>query len=311
LQTEISAQVIEDSISDEGIRLTTLQLRFPRFILAEFNTHRQFSRNARSTRAVPTKKLIQEVLDNPVVPLKWQKNKPGMQSSEPMTDEDAAEALNLWLAASKSAALYAAKLFELGLHKQWAGRIIEPFMYVDALLSSTHWANFDGLRDHEDAQPEIELLAKKIIEARADSTPKLLKPGEWHLPYVSQEERDEWETLVEAPLGPQASVPKGVSRLIKLSVARSARVSYTPFDGNASHEKEFQRYHDLVGSTPVHASPAEHQATPDKRIVVGGNVHFGRKSWESPEKHGNFLGWIQHRKMISGNYIPDSWENIS
>lgn len=306
MQTEISAQVIEDSISDEGIRLTTLQLRFPRLILAEFNTHRQFSRNARSTRAVPTKKLIQEIINNPVVPLKWQKNKPGMQSSEPMHPEDAAEAERIWRQAALAAANYAELLFELGLHKQWAGRIIEPFMYVDALLSSTHWANFDGLRDHEDAQPEIELLAQKIIEARNGSTPKLLKHGEWHLPYVTLNER-------QAYVGRSVVKPgdNGISEAIKLSVARCARVSYTPFDGNASLEKEFQRYHDLVGSTPVHASPAEHQATPDRRIVVGGNPHFGRKAWENQEQHGNYFGWKQHRKMISGNYIPDSWENIS
>ena len=295
MQTEISAQVIEDSISEDGVRLTSLQLRFPRFILAELNTHRQISKNARSTRAVPTLKLIDEVRTKPFIPVKWLKNKPGMQATEPMSPEDAVKAESLWRQAAASAADYAEALFATGLHKQWAGRVLEPFMWVDSLVSSTHWANFEALRAHEDAQPEIEVLAEAIIAARAASEPKLLKSGEWHLPYVTKIER--------------SVVP--IAELLQYSTARCARVSYMPFDGNSSPEKEIERYFNLVGSTPIHASPAEHQATPDKRRVVAGNVLFGKKDWESPELHGNFFGWKQHRKQIQNNYIPDSWENNS
>ncbi len=302
--TGISAQVIEDSISDLGIRLTTLQLRFPRFILAEVNTHRQLSKNARSTRAVPTLKLIDEVRLRPFIPVKWLKNKSGMQATEPMSPEDAVKAESLWRQAAASAADFAEALFATGLHKQWAGRVLEPFMFVDSLVSSTHWANFDTLRNHPDAQPEIEVLAKCIIEARALSTPKLLKPGEWHLPYVTEEDF----------YGTQSDIIDFEDALEKakmLSTARCARVSYAPFDGNASPEKEIERYFNLVGSTPIHASPAEHQATPDVLEIKGGNPHFGRKGWKTPELHGNFFGWNQHRKMIPNNYIPDSWETIS
>jgi thymidylate synthase ThyX len=297
--TEISAQVIEDSISELGIRLTTLQLRFPRFILAELNTHRQISKNARSTRAVPTLKLIDEVRTKPFIPVKWLKNKPGMQATEPMSPEDAVKAEALWRQAAASAADYAEALFATGLHKQWAGRVLEPFMYVDSLVSSTHWANFEALRDHPDAQPEIEVLAKAIIAARAASKPTPLKQGQWHLPYCTFEEK-----FTVSQTGDYRDA-------LKLSTARCARVSYAPFDGNASPEKEIERYFNLVGSTPIHASPTEHQATPDIMVVKAGNPHFGRKDWEFPEKHGNFFGWKQHRKFIDNNYIPDSWENIS
>jgi hypothetical protein len=297
--TGISAQVIEDSISELGIRLTTLQLRFPRFILAELNTHRQLSKNARSTRAVPTLKLIDEVRLNPFIPVKWMKNKSGMQATEPMSPEEAVKAESLWRQAAASAADYAEALFATGLHKQWAGRVLEPFMFVDSLVSSTHWANFDALRDHPDAQPEIEVLAKAIIEARAGSSPVNLKPGQWHLPYC---------TFGEKILAEDSG---DYSEALKLSTARCARVSYAPFDGNGSIEKELERYFSLVGSTPIHASPAEHQATPDILKVAGGNVLFGRKDWTEPKKHGNFFGWIQHRKTIPNNYVPDPWENIS
>ena len=299
MQTEISAQVIEDSISEDGVRLTSLQLRFPRFILAELNTHRQISKNARSTRAVPTLKLIDEVRLTPFIPVKWLKNKPGMQATEPMSPEDAVKAEAIWRQAAASAADYAEALFALGLHKQWAGRVLEPFMWVDSLVSSTHWANFEALRAHPDAQPEIELLAEAIIEARANSKPVLLKQGQWHLPYCTFGEKVRAEDTGD------------YSEALKLSTARCARVSYMPFDGNASVDKEIERYFNLVGSTPIHTSPAEHQATPDKRRIVAGSVLFGRKEWESPELHGNFFGWKQHRKTIPNNYVPDSWENNS
>ena len=49
------AEVLIDSVNPAGQRLTTFVLRFPRFVLSEFNTHRMFSRNASSSRAIPTR----------------------------------------------------------------------------------------------------------------------------------------------------------------------------------------------------------------------------------------------------------------
>jgi len=62
--------------------LITIHARYPRFIHAELMTHRCFSRNARSSRAVPVQRLINEAEANPVIPWHWGKNQPGMQAFE-------------------------------------------------------------------------------------------------------------------------------------------------------------------------------------------------------------------------------------
>jgi hypothetical protein len=295
----VSSKVILDSISPEGIRLPTVQLRFPRIMLPEFNTHRAFTRNARSTRAVPTDKLIREVRDNPYIPMRWGLNQPGMQAGG-NADEELAKDMELeWRTAARDAARRAENLFQMGLHKQWAGRLLEPFMYVDVLLSSTDLTNFMALRDHDDAQDEIFAIANSLKESLAASTPKLLQPGEWHMPYI------DWNIdvpLVKAYLlknGREVESP--VHTLKKISVARCARLSYTPFDGNPAIEKEVDRFEKLMVSRPVHASPAEHVATPDRKILTDGVA----ERWEHPNEHGNFYGFRQFRKMIDFNTIHD------
>lgn len=312
----ITAKVIADSISELGIRITTLQLRFPRIILAEVNTHGALAKNARSTRAVPTNKLIREVREDPFIPIKWGSNNPGMQSNSEITDKDLiAELKHEWKEAARFAANQADSLFKMGLHKQWAGRLLEPFMWVDSVVTATDWANFDGLRNHPDAQPEFEALAIAIAEARTNSTPKLLKHGEWHMPYVRDEDYNQvLYYLADKQLNETGIIgdiddnwrlnPNVVETLLKLSVARCARVSYAPFDGNGSIQKEVERYDLLVTSKPVHASPTEHQATPDTK--TGPDEIEPRPRWNHGWQHGRFYGWRQYRKMIPGNTILDN-----
>lgn len=265
---QIHAEIIADSITETGVRLTTLALTFPRIILPEFNTHRVFSRNARSTRAVPTKRLIQEVRDNPFIPVYFGANKPGMQATEEMTPEASAEALAVYLDAARVAADAAEKLVDIGLHKQHAGRIIEPFTWTHVCVTSTEWANWFYLRDHPEAQPEIKVLAEKMKEAMDASTPKLLNQDEWHLPYITEAE-------IHYPIDIQ----------IKISVARCARVSYKTFDGKLSTaEKDIELYDKLSGDPP-HLSPLEHVATPDPYF-------------EETHLSGNLNGWVQFRKLI-------------
>ena len=280
----ISAKIIEDSTSPEGKRLTTIECVLPKVFLAELNTHRAISKNARSTRAVPTSKLIDEVRTNPYIPIKWLKNKPGMQATEPMSEEDAINADKVWRLGANMAASTAETLFAMGLHKQWSGRVIEPFVWANVLLTATDWNNFLALRDHPDAQPEMQALAQAIRQCLMESIPRLLEPGQWHLPYTLPDER---ESL-------------SVSLLQRLSVSRSARVSYSPFDGNASIEKELERYDLLVGSQPIHASPCEHQSTPDS---VAFRKTKGEPIYTSPELHGNLCGWVQYRKLLPGECV--------
>jgi thymidylate synthase ThyX len=299
----ISAKIVADSISQEGIRLTTFQLRYPRFIHAECRTHRvmsqtgedlevistdmglmvdrDLSRNARSSRAVPVKTMLDEVRNNPVMPVYWGKNISGMQAKEELTGKALEEAKLCWLASAKSALHYAERMAEIGLHKQIANRILEPYMYIDTLVTGTELANFFALRRHPDAQPEIQELANLMWEARQTSTPDLLQPGEWHLPYVTKEERQTYPLDV----------------LQKLSSARNARISYKPFDGNASLEAELERFDRLAGGAPLHASPMEHIATPDVK-------NWGNE-WCNPHLHGNLRGFIQFRKLLPNENITE------
>ena len=276
----IAATVIADSISPQGIRLTTMQVTFHRFVLAEMNTHRVFSRSYRSSRAVPTAKLIDEVRCSPAMPVAWMRNQPGMQAAEHLPADEASAAAMQWRLAAAEAAASAEALLRSGLHKQWASRPLEPYLYVHGVITSTEWANFYALRCHPDAQPEIKALAEAMRAAQAQSVPKILKPREWHLPYVTDADR----------------AVNPVSNWIHLSVARCARVSYRTFDGRSPNPAEDLALYDrLLGSAPLHASPAEHQATPD---TYAGRDQNNQIAWDSPSLHGNLYGWIQYRKTL-------------
>lgn len=275
----ISAKVIEDSVSPEGVRLTTLQLMYPRFIHAEFMTHRVFSRNASSSRAIPVERMLQMIRDEPAMPIHWGKNKPGMQADEQLSHDEMVAAKIEWIKAAENAADTAERMMKLGLHKQVANRILEPFQHISVVVTATEWQNFFELRAHPDAQPEIRALAVEMREAMDASTPSKLEAGDWHLPYIKRGERN-GENI----------------KLSKVSAARCARVSYLKHDGCAPNiSEDLALYERLVGSMPMHASPVEHQATPD---VVR---HDG--SWCNPDLFGNFTGWIQFRKLVESRSV--------
>ena len=274
----ITAKVIKDSVSSAGIRLITLQLCYPRFIHAEFMTHRVFSRNASSSRAIPVAKMIEQVKTNPAMPIHWGKNQPGLQANEQLTGDELVATQNLWLRAANKAADVAEQMMLCGAHKQVANRILEPFQHIHVVVTATEWKNFFDLRCHPDAQPEIRELATQMLGVINASSPNFAFIDEWHLPYVTQEEHEKFK--------PEA--------LLKISVARCARVSYLKHDGTDSDPQEDIALHDkLVVAKPIHASPAEHQATPDFM-----EEHEYGKRWACSNLHGNFRGWIQYRKKI-------------
>lgn len=266
-----TAKVIEDSISTTGQRVTTLQLEYPRLVHAELMTHRTFSRNASSSRAIPVAKMIDQVRNNPATPVHWSKNQPGMQAREEVEEKDVAR--TLWIKAANDAADHAERMMKLGLHKQVANRILEPFQFIHVVVTATEWDNFFELRDHADADPNIRALAVAMREAMRYHQPRLLDFQQWHLPYIKREER---------------GMP--IENLLRMSSARCARVSYLKHDGGSpSIEDDFALYDRLVGSNPIHASPTEHQATPDPMGV-------DRAHW------GNFQGWVQHRKIVEDRF---------
>lgn len=275
----IEAKVIEDSVSATGKRITTLQIKFHRFILPEFNTHRVFSRNFSSSRAIPTVKLIEQVRTNPALPVHWGLNQPGMQASAELAGANLDNAIICWNMAAELAADQAEIMAAVGAHKQVVNRLLEPFLWATGIVTSTEWDNWDSLRRHEDAQPEIHELAVKIHEARENSTPTLLNYGEWHLPYVSIEERNDKFFQSREHL----------QILQKISAARCCRVSYLKHDGTVPNIREDLTLFDrLAGSVPLHASPLEHQATPD--IIHASGVGHSYL-------YGNFDGWCQYRKI--------------
>lgn len=274
----ISAVVLADSISAEGVRLTTMELVYPRFIHSEFLTHRVFSKNAASSRAIPWKRMKQMLRDDPAVPVSWRMNQAGMQGFEIANETITAEAQMIWLSAMESAIAHAEKLDALGLHKQNVNRLVEPFAHMKTVITGVYWGNFYGLRDHEMADPTIEALAKAIRVARDASTPKLLGWGEWHLPYVTAAELRVYGDLA-----------------IKISAARCARTSYNNMNGKRSTQEEDIALHDrLLVDQPIHASPAEHQATPDRKV---------NGEWQNPHRWGNLAGWQQYRKFLKNENI--------
>lgn len=280
-------------MSLKGTRLTTLELEYPRFIHAEFMTHRDFSRNASSSRAIPVKRMIANIKNDPAMPIFWGKNQKGMQASEECNelirvDQPFLEVPgwigkeSAWLVAMERALQMAEEFDAAGYHKQIVNRLIEPFMHIKVVVSSTKWENFFTLRLHKDAEPHIQLLAQRIKEAMDKSQPKRMTHGHWHLPYV------------EAPRSGLL-----LDQAIKMSVARCARVSYNNFDGKPpSLEEDLALYERLIGSQPLHASPAEHQATPDYIQYGDGPEHWKYKDW-----WGNFHEWVQYRKTLPGEYV--------
>lgn len=287
----ISAKVIADSIGTEGVRLTTMELVYPRFIHAELMTHRVFSRNASSSRAIPVKRMLDMIREHPALPYSWRMNERGMQGYTRAPADVAHEAQALWLASMGSALAFAEKLNALGLHKQIVNRVVEPYAHIKVVVTSVYWENWNELRNSVLADPTIEALAKAIWEAREASEPQHLFGGEWHLPYIEPEEFEQYLETAALFNGRSDAHAVAVNVALKVSTARCARVSYNNHDGKrAPIEKEFELYDRLVGSHPRHASPAEHQATPDLRD--------SKEEWIKPSLHGNLHGWVQHRKMI-------------
>ena len=318
----INAKVVADSISPAGVRITTFELEYPRFIHAEFMTHRLFSRNAASSRAIPVNRAIQLIQENTAMPIHWGKNQPGMSAkeecNEPVTiDTGTGTREDAWNY-SRYLAVETAKAFDAaGYHKQIVNRLLEPYSHIKVVCTATEFDNFFYLRRHKDAQPEIQELANQMWEARQSSTPKVLHPGWWHVPYFQD---GYWSPFhLDEDTAPYE--PTSLEDAIAISASCCAQVSYRRLDDSV--EKARDIYKRLVESKPAHASPFEHQATPmaesryreDEQVLLvvnpdndnldsKGITHFDRKghAWS-----GNFRGWIQNRQLIP-DHVCNSYQ---
>jgi hypothetical protein len=271
--------------------------------------------------------MLEEIRTIPYVPWHWGKNQKGMQAFEEqdtlvelddvrwnvgdqelewisqfMTNEKA------WLSARDSAVEHAEAFMKAGYHKQIVNRLLEPFMWIDVVMTATDWQNFIWLRDHKDAEPHLQDWARLVIEALDSCSIQELSPGEWHLPYVTAE--DLYQIDHEFNDGEHTVVE--IARCV--SAARCARVSYKLFDGSAPSIKgDLDLYRKLIGNARIHASPMEHQATPDQMVIASINLFEDSNETLTPDEtldtqkvykyrnlHGNLTGWIQHRKLIPG-----------
>lgn len=297
-QDLITAKIIADSESDDGNRMTTMEIEYPRFILAELNTHRMLSKNSASSRAIPVRAMHKHIRENTAAPVSWGINQPGMKAREDLVGADLSWAKYTWSKARDSAIDYAQQLADLSIHKQITNRITEPWMLMKTVISGTEWANFFWLRNHPDAQPEIQVLASKMKHAMDESNPEYITYNEWHLPYV-RSVRNRYGTLEY--LDTENNLMSLVDARV-VSASCCAQVSYRKSDD--SLEKAQRVFAQLIESVPAHASPIEHQATPMPYEVM---CAYEPETWVDGVTHvsangdlwsGNLRGWVQFRKLI-------------
>ena len=263
-----SARVVADSVSLDGVRVTTVEATMHRFMLAELNTHRVFSRNSASSRAIPVARQIERVLDDPAMPVEFGGKQAGMQAGPPLEGDALDVARAAWLDARDAAVEAARQLAALGVHKQVVNRLLEPFMWHTVIVTSTDWDGFWLQRCSPLAQPEIRIVADAMRDAVGSSTPVPVEPGSWHLPFITEVDRSE--------------VPD-VGVLQKISSARCGRVSYLNHAGRRDLDDDLRLYARFVDAQPAHASPLEHVATP---------------AGPRQSTAGNLRGWIQLRHLV-------------
>lgn len=305
---QIEVKVLADSISEGGARLTTFELLYPRFIHSEFMTHRLASKNAASSRAIPSNKLLDIVENDPVLPVSIGKNQAGMQASQELDSSIADKFIEQWTTLAKLVANGVKGLQELGAHKQIVNRPLEAYLPIRVVTTGTDWENFFFLRNHHMAQPEFQVLARLMKQAMDESVPVKLANGEWHLPYITTEDTEfvsqNYEDFIKA--------------IQAVSVARCARVSHALGGLSAkSIQEEVNKGFELMAlreNEPSHLSPLEHIATPwnvSNEIIDPIAQIEALAYWLSTPNSicptwadvKNFRGWRQLRSFIEHKEI--------
>lgn len=314
--TEASARVIADSITEDGHRLTTFEATCWRPVLAEQNTHRMMSRNSASSRAIPVTKQLDRFDDDLADPLVWPKEQKGMQGGSDLEGNDLIDAQILWydladtIHEKLSAYVEEHPEPESRLHKSMLNRWLEVGLWQTQIISGTSWDGYFWQRCHKDAEPHIRAMAEAIKFAYDSSTPKLLQPGEWHLPYWDdngghKNDRADAAGMAYDATSSEEEMNENLLEIAKrCSSARCARVSYLTQNGERDLSVDLELYDRLtsnrVGSEdPPHASPLEHVATPWAENVQHVTLPNGNTMGPLP-KLGNFVGWLQLRHDVLG-----------
>ena len=318
--TNITAKVICDSISEQGVRLTTFEIEYPRIVMSEFNTTRAISKNSSSSRAIPVSKMLEHTKSINLKPIYFGSKKSGMQAGDELQGDALEKVKLLWEEALDYASYYSETLDRLGVAKEVCNRLVEPFQLVKVVCTATDWDNFFNLRLHPDSDPNICMLAYKMYQAMQESKPVELKAGEWHLPFVDKL-LDENLNLISYGVSHEDDTygtmhsPVTLEQAIKLSAASCASVSYRT--EGMTLEKADKVFDMLIKAEVIHASPFEHLATPivekfDCFLDTGYEVNLPLHpdSWEDGITHvnkqgvlcsGNLRGWVQYRHLLPNN----------
>lgn len=294
---EPEVKIIKDS-SINGDRITTFHLKYWRAIHSEFMTHREFSRNARSSRATPVSVVLDELKDIAIWgPNHIGLNEKGMSASKELEGEVRSEFIKHWQMQAYAAISYIEdNLLPFKVHKQVINRLLEPFNCIDVIMTTTNLDHFFALRNEEHAQPEMRDLAIAMRKAYNESTPISTFI---HIPYIDKTKDITFEDLL-------------------ISAARCARISYKAFDGTTDENKDLELALRLLKDG--HMSPFEHIAfyigddnykdisfiyldhIYKKYIKQGSRELLDLNPFLNKNYCGNFKNWAQFRKLLHNEY---------
>lgn len=271
----IEVKILADSINPAGFRITSWLLKYPRFIHSEFMTHRVFSRNAASSRAIPFQKMVASIQESPAQPERWALEHKGMTALSELSGVEYIAAMNEWSDACESAIDHATHCSQYGLAKSLCNRLIEPWSHITVLATATEHGNFFALRAHPDAMPELQVLAYRMLGQYLKSDPAWIEWGNWHIPKFSGMEG-----------GPDYGIAG--ENGIKIATARCARLSYLTHDGEHNPDKDIEMHDRLLAAG--HMSPFEHCAKAQDFYTAHERSNFDRPGAPS--------GWLQYRKQF-------------
>lgn len=296
------ARVVLDSIGPHGVRVVTVEARYWRMIHSEIMTHRAMAKNAASSRAIPFRKFAEAINTDPFVPEFMGVEQKGMQAGDELDDTARAKASavirNLWI----EALVAVEKLNQLGLHKSIINRYLEPWSYTTTLITATEWANFFRLRIHPKAERHFDKVARLIREAIRRSEPRVLQVGEWHTPYIREQERkvlelgrpgigtDAHDAGAILGLSPAYIAGRDVQNLLcRASAGRCARLSYLTHDGKRDFGADIELCRKLI-------DPKHDDGSDDETIHSSPLEHVLRCEADPLHRSGPMVGWHQFRK---------------
>lgn len=332
---KIEAKIIADSIGPNKQRITSMILTYPRFIHSEVMTHRMFSRNSASSRAIPFEKMVKMVEEDPFIPIAWQKDHKGMQGTEYLTDiMDIERAEHRWRMSIANNIDQAKVLNDgIGVTKQLCNRLLEPFMWHTVLVTATEWDNFFKLRcpnyhlyggnfkskkeflnssnrfakEFEDVEFNAEFFRNNNT-SQAEIHIQALAEAMWDAYHESTPknlEEGEWHIPFNLDGDETSRHALTETGRIKIATARCARLSYMTFEGKIDYEKDIALHDQLL--TNGHMSPFEHCA----RAMSDYEFNSYQRKYPTPENVGvmsyfpkdygwcaNFKGFISYRYLI-------------